>query len=119
MKEYQEAGLLSSMESYSKQYGWEELLLPWSYSAGVFDGEFYSAPKTFETMIMLYNKTLFEEKGWSLPTNLNEYESLAKTIQDAGMHEVAFNASSVPSGMYLYTLKTETKTIINKMMVMK
>ena len=80
VKEYQEAGLLSSMESYSKQYGWEELLLPWSYSAGVFDGEFYSAPKTYETMIMLYNKTLFAENGWSVPTNLTEYESLAEKI---------------------------------------
>ena len=81
VKEYQEAGLLSSMENYSKQYGWEELLLPWSYSAGVFDGEFYSAPKTYETMIMLYNKTLFEENGWSIPTNLSEYESLATEVK--------------------------------------
>ena len=77
VKEYQEAGLLSSMEDYSSQYGWQDLLLPWSYSAGVFDGEFYSAPKTYETMIMLYNKTLFAENGWSVPTNLTVYESLA------------------------------------------
>ena len=72
VKEYQEAGLLQSMEGYSGQYGWEDKLLPWSYQAGVFNGEFYSAPKTFETMIMLYNKTLFEENGWSVPTTLSE-----------------------------------------------
>jgi raffinose/stachyose/melibiose transport system substrate-binding protein len=73
VKEYQEAGLLQSMEGYSSQYGWEDKLLPWSYQAGVFNGEFYSAPKTFETMVMLYNKTLFEENGWKVPTTLNEY----------------------------------------------
>ena len=58
VKEYQEAGLVMSMQKYSDQLGWKDLLLPWSYSAGVFEGEFYSAPKTFETMIMLYNKNV-------------------------------------------------------------
>ena len=93
VKEYQEAGLVMSMQKYSDQLGWKDLLLPWSYSAGVFEGEFYSAPKTFETMIMLYNKTLFEEKGWNVPTNLNEYESLAKTIQGEGMHVFAYGST--------------------------
>ncbi len=45
VKEYQDAGLLQSMQTYSDKYGWKDLLLPWSYNAGVFDGEFYSAPK--------------------------------------------------------------------------
>ena len=85
--------LFRSMERYSKQYGWQDLLLPWSYSAGVFDGEFFSAPKTYETMIMLYNKTLFEENGWSIPTNLTEYESLAKAIQSKGMHVFSYGST--------------------------
>jgi len=107
VKEYQEAGLLQSMEGYSKQYGWQDLLLPWSYSAGVFDGEFFSAPKTYETMIMLYNKTLFEENGWSVPTNLTEYESLAKAIQSKGMHVFSYGSTGWQpthehiGGMYL------------------
>ena len=107
VKEYQEAGLLSSMENYSKQYGWEELLLPWSYSAGVFDGEFYSAPKTYETMIMLYNKTLFEENGWSIPTNLSEYESLATEVKAKGMNVFSYGSTGWQpthehlAGMYL------------------
>jgi raffinose/stachyose/melibiose transport system substrate-binding protein len=110
VKEYQEAGLLSSMESYSKQYGWEELLLPWSYSAGVFDGEFYSAPKTYETMIMLYNKTLFAENGWSVPTNLTEYESLAEKIKAKGMHVFSYGSTGWQpthehlAGMYLNSI---------------
>jgi len=107
VKEYQEAGLLKSMQGYSEQYGWQDLLLPWSYNAGVFDGEFYSAPKTFESMIMLYNKTLFEEKGWSVPTNLAEYESIAKNIKNAGMHVFSYGSTGWQpthehlAGMYL------------------
>ena len=107
VKEYQEAGMLSSMQGYSDQYGWEDLLLPWSYQAGVFDGEFYSAPKTYETMVMLYNKTLFEEKGWSIPTNLPEYEALAAEVKAAGMNVFSYGSTGWQpthehlAGMYL------------------
>ena len=107
VKEYQEAGLLQSMEGYSGQYGWEDKLLPWSYQAGVFNGEFYSAPKTFETMIMLYNKTLFEENGWNVPTTLSEYEDVASKIKAAGMNVFAYGSTGWQpthehlAGMYL------------------
>ena len=107
VKEYQEAGLLTSMQGYSEQFGWEDKLLPWSYQAGVFDGEFYSAPKTFESMIMLYNKTLFEENGWSVPTTLSEYEATAAKIKAAGMNVFAYGSTGWQpthehlAGMYL------------------
>ena len=107
VKEYQEAGLLKSMQGYSQQFGWEDKLLPWSYQAGVFDGEFYSAPKTFESMIMLYNKTLFEENGWSVPTTLSEYEATAAKIKAAGMNVFAYGSTGWQpthehlAGMYL------------------
>ena len=107
VKEYQEAGLLTSMQGYSQQFGWEDKLLPWSYQAGVFDGEFYSAPKTFESMIMLYNKTLFEENGWSVPTTLSEYEVTAAKIKAAGMNVFAYGSTGWQpthehlAGMYL------------------
>ena len=107
VKEYQEAGLLTSMQGYSEQFGWEDKLLPWSYQAGVFDGEFYSAPKTFESMIMLYNKTLFEENGWSVPSPLSEYEATAAKIKAAGMNVFAYGSTGWQpthehlAGMYL------------------
>ena len=107
VKEYQEAGLIASMQGYSNQFGWEDKLLPWSYQAGVFDGEFYSAPKTFESMIMLYNKTLFEENGWSVPTTLAEYEDVANKIKAAGMNVFAYGSTGWQpthehlAGMYL------------------
>ena len=107
VKEYQEAGLIASMQGYSNKFGWEDKLLPWSYQAGVFDGEFYSAPKTFESMIMLYNKTLFEENGWSVPTTLAEYEDVASKIKAAGMNVFAYGSTGWQpthehlAGMYL------------------
>ena len=107
VKEYQEAGLIASMQGYADQYGWEDKFLGWAYQAGVFNGEFYAAPKTFETMIMLYNKTLFEEKGWSVPTTLSEYEDIASKIKAAGMNVFAYGSTGWQpthehlAGMYL------------------
>ena len=78
VKAYHDAGFLLSLEKYSQQYGWADKILPWAYNTGVFDGQFYSFPQNYETMLYFYNKTLFEENGWKLPTNLKEYEDLAE-----------------------------------------
>ncbi|MDC0497977.1 ABC transporter substrate-binding protein [Alphaproteobacteria bacterium] len=92
IKMFQDAGFVKSLDEYDKKYGWQDKLLPWAYNSGVFDGEFYAFPKNYESMIYFYNKTLFEENGWSLPTNLTEYEALAETIQAKGMYPFAYGA---------------------------
>jgi len=48
-----------------------------------------------------------------------EIARLVDEFQNAGLHETKFDATSIPSGLYLYTLKTESQTIIKKMMLMK
>ena len=73
--------IVKSMQEYADQYGWQDKLLEWAYNSGVFSGELYSIPKNYETMIYFYNKTLFEENGWSLPNNLEEVEALAAKIK--------------------------------------
>ncbi len=93
VKEYQEAGLIYSLQDAANKHGWKNLILPWAYNAGVFKGAFYSVPKTYETMVLLYNKTLFKEHGWNVPTNLVEFESLAKKIKAKGMFPMAYGSS--------------------------
>ena len=92
IKMLQDAGFVQSLDKYDNQYGWKDKLLPWAYNSGMFDGEFYAFPKNYESMIYFYNKTLFEENGWSLPTNLTEYEALAEAIQAKGMYPFAYGA---------------------------
>lgn len=107
---YQSGGLLVSLDEYSEQYGWQDMILPWAYNAGVLEGEFYAFPKNYESMVYFYNKTLFEENGWSLPTNLAEYESLAESIQAAGIYPFAYGSAGWPRthehlvGNYLNTV---------------
>ena len=93
VKAYHDAGLLLSLERYSKEYGWKDIILPWAYNTGVFDGEFYSFPSNYETMLYFYNKTLFEENGWKLPTNLKEYEALVQEIRSKGMNAFVYGSS--------------------------
>jgi plastocyanin len=45
--------------------------------------------------------------------------TLINGVQTAGEHQVTFNASSLPSGLYLYSLNFAGQTLTNKMMLVK
>ena len=93
VKEYQEAGMLENLDSYAAEFGWKDKLIPWAYSSGVFEGSLYAIPKTHESMVMLYNKTLFEENGWTVPTTREELEDVAAKIKAKGMDVYTYGSS--------------------------
>ena len=76
--EYVNAGFITPLDEYAQQYGWQEKMLEWAYDSGKVQGKLYSLPLTYETMVLYYNKALFEEKGWSPPTNRGEVEKLCE-----------------------------------------
>ncbi len=45
------------------------------------DGALYMLPGTYSVFSMLYNKSLFEEKGWTVPTTNNEFVALCRQIR--------------------------------------
>ena len=50
------------------------------------DGKYYSVPwLTMDTRACFYNKTMFEENGWAVPTTFSEFETLLATIKEAGI----------------------------------
>ena len=49
----------------------------------------------------------------------NEITTLINEEQQAGFHKIDFNASSLSSGMYFYTLQSNNKTLTNKMILIK
>lgn len=100
--EYIGAGLIQPLTSVAEQNGWEEKLLPWAYQSGIIDGELYSIPLTYESMVLFYNKTLFEEMGWTPPTTIDELNTLAEQITAAGKHVMVYtNSSWQPSNEHL------------------
>ena len=79
------AGLLLPLDDFAEQFGWAETMAPWALSLGAVDGQLYSLPSEVETLVLYYNKTLFEEQGWDVPTTLDELMTLSATIAEAGI----------------------------------
>jgi raffinose/stachyose/melibiose transport system substrate-binding protein len=82
--EYIGAGLIAPLTPYAEQNGWSDKLLPWAYESGIIEGDLYSIPLTYESMVLFYNKTLFDEQGWTPPTTVDELNALAETITASG-----------------------------------
>ncbi len=96
------AGLVLPLDDYAEQFGWDEDLLDWAYQSGVLEGHLYSIPLTYESMILLYNRTVFEEHGWEVPTTLAEIEAVAEAAVEAGIYPFAYgNVGWQPTNEHL------------------
>ena len=83
--DYVEAGHVLPLDDYAVKYGWNKEIFSWALDVGKVDGHLYSLPLTYETMVLWYNKTLFDQHGWTPPTNRAELEALAEECQDQGI----------------------------------
>ena len=50
----------------------------------------YAVPYAANAAGILYNKDMFEENGWEIPTTWNEFISLCETIEESGKHPLYF-----------------------------
>lgn len=99
------AGQLIALDDYAKENNWSTQFLPWALSLGIVDGKLYSIPSEIETIILYYNKTLFEQKGWKPPTTIDEYMKLNDEIKAAGIVPNAIgNKSWKPTDEHHVTL---------------
>jgi raffinose/stachyose/melibiose transport system substrate-binding protein len=83
--ELAQAGQLLSLNEFSDQFEWPDIFVPWALSLGEVEGQLYSLPAELETLILYYNKTLFEEKGWEPPKTTDELMALAEQIEAEGV----------------------------------
>ncbi|MBV7330680.1 extracellular solute-binding protein [Chloroflexi bacterium TSY] len=79
------AGQVVPMDDFVDDFGWDELFVPWALNMGRVGGKLYSLPQELETIVLYYNKTVFEENGWEPPTTMDELVELADTIAEAGL----------------------------------
>ena len=100
--EFLSSGLIYNLSDAAAEFDWEEKLLPWAYQSGVVEGDLYSIPLTYESMILLYNTTVFEENGWTPPTNLAEFEAIAQAAVEAGINPLSYgNVGWQPTNEHL------------------
>lgn len=74
-----------SLDDYAAEYGWEEKLLPWAYELSKVDGSLHSIPTGYGSVVLYYNKDVFAENGWTAPTTLAEFETIAADAAAKGM----------------------------------
>ena len=75
------AGQLLALDDYAAKLGWNERILPVLLALGRYNGKLYALPKTYETLGLFYNKTLFDANGWSAPKTIAELETLADAMK--------------------------------------
>jgi raffinose/stachyose/melibiose transport system substrate-binding protein len=83
--ELAKAGQLLPLDAYASQLGWDQIFAPWALKLGLVDGKLYSLPNEVETLVLYYNKTLFDQHGWTPPKTLDELMVLAEEIAAAGV----------------------------------
>jgi raffinose/stachyose/melibiose transport system substrate-binding protein len=66
------------------------------------EGTLYSLSGELETMVVWYNKTLFEEHGWQVPTTMDELFALGESVREAGLIPFAPAFGEFPSGIQWY-----------------
>ena len=79
------AGQLVELDAYAEEFGWADRFAPGSLDLGMANGKLYSIPSEIETLVLYYNKSLFEQNGWEAPATLDELMTLAETIDAAGI----------------------------------
>lgn len=80
-----QAGQLLSLDPFAEKYGWNERILPVFLEMGRYDGTLYALPKTYETLGLFYNRTLFDEHGWTPPKTIAELETIADAMLEMGV----------------------------------
>jgi raffinose/stachyose/melibiose transport system substrate-binding protein len=81
--ELSKAGQLLSLDQFAAQMGWSESFVPWALDLGKVNGQLYSLPNEVETLVLYYNKTLFDEQGWTPPKTFDELMAVAQAAADA------------------------------------
>ncbi len=98
-QEYIDANLFAELDDYSSEYKWEDKLLSWALDLGRYEDKLYSIPYQLQTMLLYYNKTLFEDKGMTPPRNRDELEAMAEELQGQGITPFAAGIGDDPAAI--------------------
>jgi raffinose/stachyose/melibiose transport system substrate-binding protein len=80
-----QSGHLLPLDDYIKKYHLDQRILRPMLRTGEYQGHNYALPRTFETMVLYYNKTLFDKNGWTPPKTKADLDSLAAAMAAKGI----------------------------------
>lgn len=82
---WSKAGLLAELDKYAPSGGWKTKIANWAITPLTVGGKIYALPMREDTMVMYFNKTLFDQRKWRPPTNRSELEALAAEVKGQGL----------------------------------
>ena len=78
-------GSCSPLDAYAEQFGWNDRFAKGSLEPRQGKRQALQHPDEIETLVLYYNKTLFEQNGWEPPKTIDELMALAEQINAAGI----------------------------------
>jgi raffinose/stachyose/melibiose transport system substrate-binding protein len=87
------SGLLTPLDDYAKQYGWDKRIFQWALDRGTFDGKLYGLGGEIEFIGMFVNQTLLDEAGLKIPEKAADLPEFCKQAKAKGYIPIAFGDS--------------------------
>lgn len=103
-----QAGLLTDLTDVAEERGWD--LSSSVQDVGLYEnglmgsGQRYGVTNYGEYVPVWYNKDLFDQYGLSIPTSLDEFETVMQTFVDNGITPLALGSADYPGVHLLYEL---------------
>ena len=98
-QEYIDANLFADLDEYAKQYKWDDTMLGWALDLGRSEGKLFAIPYQLQTMLLYYNKNVYEDKGLKPPTNRDEFEGMAEELKGQGIVPFAAGIGDDPAAV--------------------
>ncbi len=92
-QDFAAANYLLPLDEYAEKYKWEEDYYPWAYQTVQNNGKQIALPGSYETLVVYYNRDMFKQNGWEVPTSYEELEELNKKMADKDIIPFAFGSS--------------------------
>jgi raffinose/stachyose/melibiose transport system substrate-binding protein len=80
-----QSGHLLPLDDCIAKTGLDKRILAPVLRTGEYQGHNYALPRTFETMVLYYNKTLFDKNGWTVPKTMDELNKVAEAMVAKGI----------------------------------
>lgn len=103
-------GQMYALDADLAKDGWGDSFLESALAQTSKDGHAYSVPVDVDSVVFWYDKALFAEKGWTVPSSYDELLALAETIKGEGVVPFALgNKDAWPATFWFQYLEMRLK----------
>ena len=105
-----DGGQMYNLDDDLAKDGWGASFLESALAQTTKNGHAYAVPVDVDSVVFWYDKALFDEKGWAVPTTYDELLALAETVKGEGMIPIALgNKDSWPATFWFQYLEMRLK----------